>query len=96
MTYLEQQASQATVNSVGALGGKAITGTNAVTPDSGYYFFAIQIIADAVVSAQGNVAGATNVTLSSLSTIPAGATIFGKWNSITLTSGVAVGYYAKA
>lgn len=94
-SYLEQQASQVTINSIGAVGSKAITGTNAVTPATGYYFFAIQIIADAIVSAQGDVTGALNATLSSFTVIPAGTILFGKWNSITLSNGQAIGYYAK-
>ena len=81
---------------IGSLGGKAITGTSAVTPDTGYYFYAIQVMADIVVSAQGNVSGHTNPTLSALiGGVPAGTVIYGKFTSITLTSGEAIGYYAK-
>ena len=79
--------------SLGQIGSKAITGTNAVTPDSGYYFACIQAIADIVVSAQGNVTGSTNAVLSSFPKIPAGTVVYGKWDSITLTSGEAIGYY---
>lgn len=86
---------KAAIMGLGQVGSKAITGTDAVTPATGYYFFAIQFTSDAVVAAQGNVTGAVNVTMSSLSAgIPAGTIVFGKFNSITLTSGQAIGYYA--
>jgi len=91
---LEQNANQATVNSVGAIGSKAITGTSAVTPPTGYYFFAIDFMADSVVTSQIDLTGATNAVLSSLTTIPA-KPVYGKWTSITLTSGEAIGYLAR-
>lgn len=80
--------------SLGGGGSKGITGTNAVTPATGYYFFAIQVISDMVVSAQGDVTNAVNTTLSGFTSIPAGTVLYGRWNSITLTSGSAIGYYA--
>lgn len=76
------------------IGSKAITGTSAVTPASGYYFASIQAISDIVVSAQGNVSGAINADLTEFTSIPAGTFLLGKWNSITLTSGEAIGHYA--
>ena len=81
--------------SLGQDGGKSITGTNAVTPATGNYYFAIQIIADTVVAAQGNVAGAVNPDLTDFTVLSAGTIIYGKWNSITLTSGEAIGYYRE-
>ncbi len=95
MSELQIKAAQVTINKAGATGSKAITGTSAVTPADGYYFFALQAMAATVVAAQGDVSGATNATLSSITSIPAGAIIYGKWNSITLTSGQMIGYYAK-
>jgi hypothetical protein len=95
MSQLQQSSSQAQLNSIGATGSKSITGAAAVTPPAGYYFFAIQIIADTVVAAQGNVTGATNADLTDFTSIPAGTTIFGKFSSVTLTSGEAIGYLAR-
>lgn len=92
MSQLEQMAAQAYLNNHGMTGGKAITGTSQVLPDEGYYFCAILATAATVVASQTNVAGATNPTLGP---IPVGATVYGKFASITLTSGTAIGYYAK-
>lgn len=92
MSLLEQQAAQVILNTHGVNGGKAITGTSKVTPATGYYFCAITAAEDTVVAAQDDVTGATNPTLAK---IPAGATVYGKFASITLTSGSGYGYYAK-
>ncbi len=95
MSQLEIMAAQVALNKAGATGSKAITGTNAVTPADGYYFFALQAMAATVVAAQGDVSGAVNASLATITSIPAGAIIYGKWNSITLASGQMIGYYAK-
>ena len=95
MSAIENIASQVYLNNCGANGGKEITGTSAVTPADGYYFCKIEIMSDTVVSAQGNVTGATNPDLTAITTIPAKTILYGKWNSITLTNGDAIGYYAK-
>lgn len=95
MSQLELMAAQVALNKAGATGSKAITGTDAVEPADGYYFFALQAMADTVVAAQGNVSGAVNSDLTGFTKIPAGSTVYGKWNSITLTSGEMIGYYAK-
>jgi hypothetical protein len=79
----------------GEYGSKAITGTGAVTPATGYYFAALHAMADTVVAAQGNLDDAVNATLSSITSIPAGSILFGQWNSITLTSGQMIAYYKK-
>jgi len=85
-----------TIFSIGAFGGKVITGTSAITPATGYYFYAIQVTSDIIVSTQGNVSGSTNPVLSSLTGgISAGTVIYGKFTSMTLSSGEAIGYYAK-
>ena len=87
-TWYEQSGnSAAELISLGQNGGKAITGTDATTPDSGYYFALIEVIADTVFAAQGNVSGVTNIDLTAFSFVPAGTILGGAWNSITLTSG---------
>ena len=94
-SILQQTGNQAVVNSVGATGSKAITGTSAVAPPTGYYFFAIQFLADGVVSVQSDVTGATNADLTAFTSISSGTVVYGKWDSITLTSGEAIGYLAR-
>lgn len=73
--------------SLGQRGSKSITGTSAVTGQ----FIAIQIVADAVVSAQTD-DGVTNMDLTDFTSLPAGLIVYGRWSSITLTSGEAIGY----
>ncbi len=75
---------------LGNLGSKSIIGTSAVTPDSGVFTF-IHFVAASVVTTQTD-AGVVNADLSALASIPAGTTVYGKWSSITLTSGEAIGY----
>lgn len=95
MSQLEQSAAAILLSTHGMIGSKAITGTSVVTPADGYYFCAITAMAATVVASQGDVSGSTNATLSGITSIPAGVTIYGKFSSITLTSGQAIGYYAK-
>lgn len=93
---LEQMAALATLQNIGVIGSKEIVGTSAVTPVTGCYFYAIQVMSDIIVSAQSNITGSVNANLTLLTGgIPAGTVIYGKFNSITLTSGQAIGYYAK-
>jgi len=80
--------------SLGNQGSKAITGVVAVTPTAGNFFTCLQVIEDAQVSAQTDV-DIVNADLSTITTIPAGQFIYGKWKSITLTSGSMIGYYEK-
>lgn len=80
--------------SLGQYGSKEITGTSAVTPPTGYYFVAIQMVADTVVSAQTDY-GTTNADLTAYTTLTDGQIVYGKWTSITLTSGEAIGYLAS-
>ena len=96
MSGLSNKADQKIIESMGAAGGKAITDTSATTPDAGFYFVAMQVIAEAVVSAQGDVTGASNPDLTAFTAIREGTILFGKWNSITLTSGEVVVYNAIA
>lgn len=93
--YLGNQANQSILQSIGAVGSKAITGVSAVTPPDGYYFFCIVPSSDMVISAQGNITDAINADLTTITTHPAGLSIFGKFNSITLTSGSGIGYLAR-
>jgi len=79
----------------GEYGAKAITGTDAVTPATGYYFAALHAMAATDVAEQEDVAGAHNPTLSDITSIPANSVLYGKWSSITLTSGQMIGYYKK-
>jgi hypothetical protein len=72
-----------------------IVGTAEVSVPTNNYFSAIQIMAQAVVSAQENVTGATNPTLSTFTALPAGVIIHGKFSSIKLTSGEAIAYKAQ-
>jgi hypothetical protein len=92
MSQLLQSAAQATLNALGMTGGKAITGVSEVLPATGYYFCAIYATAAAVVASQTNVEGATNPVLAA---IPVNGTVYGRFASIRLTSGTAIGYYAK-
>lgn len=69
----------------GDLGGQyASSGT--LTPDTGYIFFAIQAIADSVITAVGNVSGITNLSIS------AGTVIYGRFTSVEVVSGGAIIY----
>ena len=83
------------LDSVGFYGSKEITGVLAVTPTTGYYFFCIVPSSDMVIAAQGDVTGAINADLTAITSHPTGVPIYGKFNSITLTSGDGIGYLAK-
>jgi K+ transporter len=92
VSTLEQVSAQLNLNIHGMQGGKAITGTSEVLPAEGFYFCAIYATAATVVASQTDVTGAANPTLGP---IPVNGTVYGKFASITLTSGTAIGYYAK-
>lgn len=92
MSQLLQASAQLNLNIHGMNGGKAITGTSKVSPTAGNYFCAIVATAATVVASQENVAASDNPALGP---IPVGTTVYGKFASITLTSGTAIGYYAK-
>lgn len=89
-----QKANEVILNSVGSNGSKEITGTSAVTPPAGFYFYCIDFLADATVTAQIDVTDAVNADLTALATIPA-KPVFVKLTSITLGGGEAIGYLAK-
>ena len=92
MSQKQLQAAQTFLNVHGMEGGKAITGTSKVSPPAGYYFCAILATAAMVVASQEDVTGAINPVLGP---IPVGATVYGKFASITLTSGTGIGYLAR-
>lgn len=71
--------------SIGTYGGEYITTTDATTPTLAR-FVAIQAITDATVDA---IVG--NIDVSGI-TITAGTVIYGRWTSITLTSGEVIAY----
>jgi hypothetical protein len=74
----------------GKTGGKYIATTSELTPDSDHEFYAIQVIADIVITAiTGNVTGLNGAT------ITAGQVVYGRFTSITLASGSIIAYQAK-
>lgn len=91
---LNQKASETILNSVGSNGSVDITGTGAVTPPAGFYFYCIDFLADATVTAQVDLTDAVNADLTAFTTIPA-KPVFVKLTSITLGGGEAIGYLAK-
>lgn len=95
MSAIQNMASQVILNEAGIEGSKALL-TGANTPTSGKYFYKIESFVDMVVSAQVDVTGSDNVDLTALTNIPKNSKVYGKWSSITLTSGEGVGYYAKS
>lgn len=72
--------------SVGNYSGKYVANTASTTPATGYVFNAIQVLTDSVVTAAGNIAGLTSVSLT------AGTVIYGRYTSITLASGSVIAY----
>ena len=95
-SQLQNQSGVATLQSIGAVGSKEITGLSAVPAPTGYYYFCIQFVADGVVSARTDVTNAVNANLTSFTGgFLAGSAIYGKWSSITLSQGSAIGYLAR-
>lgn len=72
-----------------------MVGTAEVNVSTGYCFSAITAMADTVVAAQEDVTGATNADLTVFTKIPAGTTVYGRFASIRLTSGEAIGILGK-
>jgi hypothetical protein len=72
-----------------------VVGTAEVSVPTSYCFSAITALADTVVAAQEDVTGATNPKLTAYTKIPAGMTVYGKFASIKLTSGEAVGILGR-
>jgi len=75
-----------TIASMGGYGGEFISDTNEHTPDSPYDYVAIQVLADAEITAVGNIDNLTSVTVSE------GTIIYGIFTSITLGSGSVIAY----
>lgn len=73
---------------------KAITGTNAVTPDAGMYFESVQIWTANTRVASFTVNG-TTITAFAAVDLPAGFTFYGQITSVTLSTGTALGYQAQ-
>lgn len=73
--------------SLGQYGSKRITDTNATTPTINFVFTTIYVTEDAVIATLvGNMTNSTNITLI------AGQTLYGRFTSITLTSGKVIAY----
>lgn len=81
----------------GQYGGKAITGTAAVTATASQFFYKIHFVTSAIVTAQTNyTTGGANPLLYAITAgFTAGTIVFGKFNSITLSQGNAIGYYGN-
>jgi len=70
----------------GGYGGKYISTTAATTPDTGFVFVAIQVIADCSITLVGNITGITTAS------VDAGQVIYGRYTSVTLASGKVIAY----
>lgn len=79
-----------TASSMGGNGFEFISDTLAHTPPSGQVFVALQVIADATISAY-TYTGVTGNTFTG-NLIPAGIVVFGRFTSVTLTSGKVIAY----
>jgi len=81
---------------LGQKGGAAIVGTSAVTANAGGYFYAIQFITSAIVSANVMKAGSDSPSLASCTSgFSAGTVVYGQYTSIKLNTAAAtaIGYY---
>lgn len=76
----------------GNFGSIEMNGAGAVVPATGKIFTKLIVMTETVVAAQTDVS-ITNADLSVFTSIPAGAVIYGRWSSITLTSGQVIAYY---
>jgi hypothetical protein len=72
----------------GAYGFRLLTASE--TSLSGEHFGALQVVADAVITATSNCTGG-DASVTSLS-LTAGTTIFGDWSDVTVASGTVMGY----
>jgi hypothetical protein len=80
-------SSEVETSALGGYGSKRIATTVATTPDASYVFTAIQVTEDAVFSALvGNMLNGAGLALS------AGSVIYGRFTSVTLTSGKIIAY----
>lgn len=85
----ESRITELLENSMGNKGSKEITGVLEVTADN--IFSCIQFIEDSTVAAQTDI-GTVNADLTAFTLIVAGTIIYGRWSTITLSSGSAIGY----
>tara|TARA_B100000214_G_scaffold251454_1_gene184871 strand:- start:186 stop:446 length:261 start_codon:yes stop_codon:yes gene_type:complete len=76
--------------STGGNGGIVIVNTDTTTPPAGAVFAAITSL-DAGVAFDISTG---NIDLTTLTSLPAGTTVFGRWTSLKLSGGQAVVYYA--
>jgi hypothetical protein len=72
-----------------------IVGVGAIKPPEGKYIYCISALTDTVIAAETFVTGSAAPKLVNLTSIPAGEKIYGKWATITPTSGEAVAYFAE-
>ena len=78
----------------GQHGYKVITTTDATTPDDGYNFVAVTVLADSTTMTTASIDTDRFPNMSAQS-IPTGVTVYGNWNSITLgASGAVIAYMA--
>lgn len=90
MAYNGKEDSKNLLNiMVGSYGANYIGDTQAHTPETGYVFCALQVLADAVISAYSPAFDGNTFTGV---TIPAGTIIYGRFTTITLTSGKVLAY----
>ena len=68
-------------------------GIAAIKPPTGKYIFSITCETTAVVASETFVSGSAGPKLASLTGLVAGHVYYGRWSSITMTSGECVGYY---
>jgi hypothetical protein len=82
----------------GQYGGKAITGTAAVTATTSQYFYKIHFVTSAIVTTQADhTESEANPVLSAITAgFTAGTIVYGKFNSITLSQGNAIAYYSES
>lgn len=74
---------------IGAFGGNYANDTAAHTPETGYVFIAVQVIEEAVIAAYAPAFEGNTIVGE---TFAAGTVIFGRFTSITLTSGKILAY----
>lgn len=74
---------------MGGYGGNFISDTAAHTPATGYVFVALQAVADTVISAYSPAFGGNALTGV---TLTAGTVIYGRFTTVTLTSGKLLAY----
>lgn len=70
---------------MGQCGGK-YSGNATITPDDGYVYVKVQTIAESVLTCVGKPTGISSITF------PANTTFYGRYSSITITSGSIIAY----